>query len=97
MGGRGSSSGVVASGGLVGGAIKVSPLTAFKENARQFNSALRDARRAKASIVEFKDVTGQTSKRYWNGATYTDRKSSLYEKEFKGTYKAKFKQPKDWE
>lgn len=93
MGGRGSSSGVVASGG----AIKVSPLTAFKENARQFNSALRDARRAKASIVEFKDVTGQTSKRYWNGATYTDRKSSLYEKEFKGTYKAKFKQPKDWE
>ena len=46
------------------------------------------------SRTKMKVVTDVSS----NGTvTYTDRKSSLYEKEFKGTYKAKFKQPKDWE
>lgn len=74
----------------------VSPLTAFRENSKQFNNALQEGRTRKASIVEFTDITGKVSKRYWNGATYTDRSSSLFEKEFKGTYKVSFKKPKEW-
>lgn len=88
MGGRGGSSGSHKS--------SVSPLTAFKENAKQFNNALQEGRKRKASIVEFTDITGKVTKQYWNGATYTERSRSLYEKEFKGTHKASFKKPKEW-
>lgn len=74
----------------------MSDLEAFKENTNQLNKALKNAKDNKASILEYQDITGKVHHRYWNGATYTDRKSSLYEKEFKGTYKAKFKAPKEW-
>ena len=78
---------------MTNNAIFVSPLTAFRENSKQFNNALKEGRTRKASIVEFTDITGKVSKRYWNGATYTDRSNSLFEKEFKGTYKVSFKKP----
>lgn len=83
FGGRGGSSGVGKSG--------ISALQAFKENARQFNEALQQGKIRKASVVEFEDITGNETKRYWNGATYVDRKSALYEKDMHGTYKARFK------
>lgn len=86
MGGRGSSSGMQKS-------AQLSPLQAFKENAKQFNFALQKAKENKASIVEYTDITGKTARRYWNGATFVNRKSALYEKERQGTYKAKFKMP----
>jgi hypothetical protein len=92
MGGRGGSSGIknVPSG--------MTPLQAFKENAKQFNEALKKAQSEKASVVEFTDITGATVRRYWNGATFVDRKSALYTKAYKGkiqgTYKANFKMPK---
>lgn len=78
---------------------KMSPLEAFKENARQFNEALQEGKKRGAHIVEFKGITGQTVKRYWTGARYEDRPSSLYEKsntKYKmggGTYKAEFRMP----
>lgn len=90
MGGRGGSS------GLKTEKVNVSPLTVFKENARQLNEALVEGRAKQASVVEFTDATGTKFKRYWNGATYTDRASSLYEKEFHGVYKKTFKKPSDW-
>lgn len=95
--GRGNSGKGRGSGGP---AIKApSNLEAFKENARQFNQALQDARKAGAAVVEFKTITGSTVRRYWNGATWGDRPSSMearYGKKRTGTFKAKFKAPKSW-
>lgn len=87
MGGRGANSGTN---------TKVSSLQAFKENGRQFNAARQNANTVKASILEYKDITGKTIKRYLNGATFVDRKSALYDKEHNGVYKASFKIPKEW-
>lgn len=70
-----------------------SPLDAFRENARQFNLARIAAKEAKASILEYTDIEGRTHKRYWNGAAFTDRASSLYEREHSGVFKAQFELP----
>ncbi len=83
MGGRGASSSKAKS--------TKSSLEAFRSNARQFNEALQKAKQQRASIVEYTDITGQTFKRYWNGASFVDRESALYEKERKGLYKAKYR------
>ncbi len=86
MGGRGSQ----------GTTVNVSPLTAFKENASQFNRALQKARDNRASVLEYVGITGKVEKRYWNGATFTDRAASLYTKDRTGTVRVKFKKPKSW-
>ena len=90
MGGRGAKSGVP-KGAVNNAAPQRSDLELFKENARQFNEAIQNAKAKKAAIVEFTDMKGTTYTRYWNGATFVDRASALYEKDRKGTYKAKFK------
>lgn len=87
FGGRGSSSGRRHSGGA---------LAAFKSNAKQFNNALHEGRKRSAAIVEYTDLYGKIHKRYWNGVTYTDRKSSLFTNgdryAHKGVYQAKYKE-----
>lgn len=65
-------------------------LDAFKENARQFNVAIEEAKKMKAAILEYTDITGTVFKRYWNGAAFVDRKSALYEKNRNGVYKASY-------
>lgn len=72
-----------------------SELEAFRENTRQYNLARIAAKEAKASILEFTDITGAIHKLYWNGATYTDRASSLYEREHSGVFKAQFEMPQN--
>ena len=89
MGGRGGSS------KLESNSQKISALKIFKENAAQFNKAIERAKTEKASILEYTEATGKIFTRYWNGATFTDRKSALYERERKGTLKVKFKIPKE--
>lgn len=94
MGGRGSSSGRA-------GNRKVSALEAFRENVSQLNAALQKAKESGAAQLQYTDITGRTVNRYWNGATFTDRKSSLYETtsgkyKREGIYKAKFKEPTSW-
>ena len=81
-----------------GGSQKLSPLQAFKENARQFNEALQEGRKRNAQIVEYKRIDGKTERRYWNGARYEDRPSQMYQNtggkyKTEGTYKAEFKMP----
>lgn len=84
--------------------IKPSALTVFKENARQMNEALEEATRQRALEVHFTDVTGKTFKRWWDGASWTDKKVSQemlkryssYGK-YVGVFKSSFKKPKDWE
>ena len=83
------------------GNSNVSELEAFRENASQLNAALEKAKGIGAAQLQYTDITGRTVNRYWNGATFTDRKSSLYETtsgKYKrtGIYKAKFKEPKNW-
>ena len=77
-----------------------SPLEAFKENAKQFQDAIKEAISAKAAILEYTDITGAVVRRYWNGAMFVDKKpSGIYEKFYKshsGTYKKKFKAPPLW-
>ena len=93
FGGRGASSGANTSN-------KPSALEVFKENANQFKRALQNGQENKAAIVEYTDVTGKTVKRYWDGSTYRDRPSSMYNslsnKDMSGTFKSKFEEPKDW-
>lgn len=84
MGGRGASSFGVKQSGR-------SPLETFKDNARQFNEARIHAKANKASVLEYKDITGQVKRMYWNGATFVDRRSALYEKEHKGVFRAEYK------
>lgn len=80
----------------------ISPLEGYRENIRQFNAALQAAKDSKAAILEFQDITGKTHRRWYNGATYTDRKPSeaniggtgKYKRT--GIYKAKFTPPKSW-
>lgn len=66
----------------------------------QFKRALQNGKENKAAIVEYTDVTGKTFKRYWDGSTYRDRPSSMYNslsnKDMSGTFKSKFEEPKDW-
>lgn len=87
MGGRGSSS-----------RKKVSDLQVFRENAKQYNQAKINGKKNKALVIEYKNVLGGTNRLYWNGATYSDRQSTMgmQKTEFSGTYKAKFKKPKEW-
>lgn len=96
MGGRGASG----KRSKVGGR-KVSALEVFKENARQFNEAKEAAKEARASKLEFTTVTGEKINFYWNGAAFTERKVTLPEGSGRyrtgGTYKAKFKPPKNWD
>lgn len=86
MGGRGASSSLARNSSPAKSSLEI-----FKDNARQFNDALKKAQVAKASIVEFTDVTNTVFRRYWNGSTFVDRKAALYERERKGIYKAKYK------
>ena len=65
-------------------------LEEFKENARQFNRAIEEAKQKKAAILEYTDITGTVFKRYWNGATFVDRQSALYEKDRNGVYKVSY-------
>lgn len=80
------------------GKIKPTALQIFKENASQLNDAIREGQKRKVATIEFEDATGKTVRRYFNGASYSDRKSSMAEKysSVKGTYKAKFKKPNNW-
>lgn len=79
---------------------KPSALAAFKENARQFNEALQNGKKNKAAIVEFTDITGKTTKHYWDGAAYRSRPNSMYNslnnKDMTGMFKSDFKAPKEW-
>lgn len=69
----------------------MSYLEIFKENARQFNEALQKARQTGKAVVIFTDCTGQTFRRYWNGATFTDRRKELHEDKYmRGELIAKF-------
>lgn len=75
---------------------RISYLEAFKENSRQFNAALQRARDEGYAQLQYTAITGQVINRYWNGATFTDRKSSLYESlnpkyKRKGVLKVKFR------
>ena len=77
---------------------ELSPLQAFKENARQFNIALQEARKRNAEIVEFKRLDGKVERRYWNGARFEDKPSLMYQNsndkyKTSGIYKAEFKMP----
>lgn len=60
----------------------------------------KNGKENKAAIVEYTDVTGKTVKRYWDGSTYRDRPSLMYNslsnKDMSGTFKSKFEEPKDW-
>ena len=92
MGGRGASS--KSSSGM-------SALEAFKDNARQFNEAMREGERRRAAVIEFKDITGKVNKRYWNGAAYVDRSSALYTEAtgrnaVNGVYQAEYKTQWDY-
>lgn len=92
MGGRGASS--KSSSGM-------SALEAFKDNARQFNEAMREGERRRAAVIEFKDITGKVNKRYWNGAAYVDRSSALYtgatgRNSVNGVYQAEYKTQWDY-
>ena len=80
----------------------VSELTQVRENYSQLQTAIRTVREQGASKVEYIGIDGKTVNRYWNGATFTDRRSSLYESQdpkYKrnGIYKAKSKPPKSWQ
>lgn len=91
-------------GGGAGGSAtkKISPLEGLRENEKQFREALQAAKNSNSAIFEFKNIMGKTTKRWWNGATWTDKKPSdaviggtgKYKR--KGTYKAEFKAPKSW-
>lgn len=89
FGGRGASAGT---GGGSGSSneSKPSALEMMKEDSRQYVEALKEAQRQKAAIVEYTGVDGKTHRRYWNGATFVDRSSALYDKERSGTYTATF-------
>ena len=93
-----SGGGSSANGKTSGGGAKLSPLQAFKENARQFNEALIEGKKRNAQVVEYKRIDGKTERRYWNGARYEDRPSQMYQNtngkyKTEGTYKAEFKMP----
>lgn len=60
----------------------MSYLEIFKENARQFNKALVTARQNGKAVVEFTDCTGKVFRRYWNGATFTDKARELHEDKY---------------
>lgn len=60
----------------------MSYLEIFKENARQFNEALATAKRTGKAVVQFTTCTGVTVRRYWNGATFTDRARELHEDKY---------------
>ncbi|MEG0165170.1 hypothetical protein [Anaerorhabdus sp.] len=75
---------------------EVTNLEAFKENARQCNQAIIDAEKASASILEFRDITGKLFKFYWNGASFVEKSSALYENERNGVYYAEFIKPSYW-
>ena len=93
MGGRGTGSGnTYKSSGA---------LEAFKDNARQFNEALREGERRRAAVIEFTDISGKLNKRYWNGAAYVDRSSALYtgatgKNAVSGVYKSEYKSKWDY-
>ena len=80
----------------------ISALEGLRENEKQFREALQTAKNSKAAIIEFENIMGRTDRRWWNGATWTDKKPSeatlggtgKYKR--KGIYKAKFKAPKSW-
>lgn len=80
----------------------IKPLEGLRENDKQFRAALQEAKEQKAAVLEFENIMGKTDKRWWNGATWTDRKPSdatlggtgKYKRT--GTYKKKFKAPKSW-
>lgn len=91
MGGRGGYSGTTANS-----SSKTSPLEAFRDNARQLNEAKIAATKANASVLEFTDITGHTSKWYSEGTTWRDKPNSMesiYSKK-SGTYKAEYKRKK---
>ena len=60
----------------------MSILEVFKENARQFNEALAQARKLGKAVVRFTDCTGAEIRRYWNGARFTDRQKELHEDKY---------------
>ncbi len=69
----------------------MSYLKIFRENARQFNEALATARKLGKAVVKFTDCTGKEYRRYWNGATFTDRARELHEDKYmRGELIAKF-------
>lgn len=92
--------------GKSGGQAKpkmISPLEGLRENDRQFQQALQTAKEKKVAVLEYEGINGKVYKRWYNGATYSDRKPrnevdigghGKYKR--KGTYKAKFKAPKAW-
>ena len=76
----------------------VSPLTAMREDAKQFNDAKREAQANKAAEIQYTDINGKEHKLYWDGARYQDKKSAMAQRYsgMTGTYKKKFKKPKEW-
>ena len=54
----------------------IKPLEGLRENDKQFRAALQEAKEQKAAVLEFENIMGRTDKRWWNGATWTDRKPS---------------------
>ena len=92
---------VVGGGGGVQAPTKVTALTAFKENAKQFNEAIQAAKSGSYSTLEYTDITGKTVNRYWDGAKFSDKKAALFEGEGKykrkGKLKVSFKPPKSWQ
>ena len=91
--GRGKS-GVSGAAGNSGNTL--SPLEAIRNNARQFNEALAEGRARNAEIVEYTDIMGIVRRRYWNGATWSERPSSMYARTTRyrasGTYKTSYKE-----
>ena len=91
MGSRGASSGI--GGGK-------STLSAFKENAKQFNEAIQKAKAGKYYQLQYTDLTGKTVNRYWTGGNYSDRPSALYADRNRkampnGTLRLKFRKKKN--
>lgn len=90
----------VSKGGSSSGSAKIEPtaLEIVRENSSQFNLVLQEAKRRNVAKVEYEDAFGRTIRRYFDGATYSDRKSTMAEKftSAKGVYKAKFKKPENW-
>lgn len=75
----------------------------WRENEKQYREAIQTAKDKKVAVIEYENIMGKTDKLWYNGATYSTRKprdenliggTGKYKRT--GTYRAKFKAPKEW-
>lgn len=75
----------------------------LRENEKQYREAIQTAKDKKVAVIEYENIMGKTDKLWYNGATYSTKKprdenliggTGKYKRT--GTYKVKFKAPKEW-